>query len=319
MFLTQKRLFIVLSFLLLVIGFRIISPAVILFITNRQLEQYSPHFAVHINDIDLRIMRGEYVLRGISGTLKPSRETFFSMQELIARIPWKNIFRGSLKTDVAIDKMIVVLSKELQAKAKAENKRRGNKDLKHLGIRTIEVRNSKVVFRASNNQITDLELKASNLSQDKQNLKLYFHLSGSLFGPAPFRAIGLAVVKNKITQLDVNAELKSFDLATLNPFFKESNIQSGKMDLYAEARSLEGHVRGYVKPFVSGLKVSQKSELMNKLLVNARKIPLEYSGGLKILDRYIQKDAPPGIDDSIGQRGLGRMMMQVWRQAQEEE
>lgn len=306
-----------------------------------RLNSHFPHFEFAIQNVDLRILRGEYLLKGITGKIKSSGKEFVSIDVLMAEFPWQGVLKSRIIADVMVQSMTLTLSDDLLENMKAERQKHKKESLPlkarkrdpHFIIHSLIVRDSNLIlenilnFKTHDRRaVTDLELQVTNFTPTKKFPLTTFTLNASIFGPAPMRITGSVNRSFRPAQWDINTEMKNFDLTTLNPLVKEelgSLIQEGHLDLYAESRSLQGEIFGYIKPFISGLKMddpkkglnSQARKLMQRLLINSEidtivtKIPFELKKKFEFelipaLNEAIeQKNEPslePGIEDFIG-------------------
>lgn len=85
-----------------------------------------------------------------------------------------------------------------------------------------------------------------------------FHLTARAMGHAPLIVnLGLAPLAEHPT-FDLDAELKSLDLTTLNPFFRayaDIDVERGTFSVFTEVAAAEGRFRGYVKPLTKDIKI----------------------------------------------------------------
>lgn len=263
--------FIVLFFVVL----RMILPSIVVSVTNRRLANESPYFAFHIKDIDLHLIRGQYVVEGITGKMKSTGETFLKIDSVVGHVPWKQLFRGLVVADVTVNKPHLAASQMLLNQAKLEGERlkekyppkeeKEPKQDSRMRLRKLSVVDGDVLihdfmsFKGSETRsVTDIEVLAENLIPSSDLPDTPFQMTANVFGPAPLKVDGVAKLDEKPLAWDTNIMLKNFDLTTINPFIKEkvqAFIEKGKLDNYAEVTSAQGVITGYEKPFVSKLKM----------------------------------------------------------------
>ncbi|MBA2406166.1 MAG: DUF748 domain-containing protein, partial [Bdellovibrionales bacterium] len=191
---------------------------------NNQLEKNYQHFAFHIEEIDLKLIQGEYVLKDINGIIKPSGEAFMNIAEVNADVPWNGILRRLIVADVTIDKMTLMTSPEIYKKAQADLLAIRSKIRDYeIRLRSFELHDSKITIQP-NKTIEDIQLWVSNLEPKNRDSYSNFRISGSLFGPAPALIIGQAKLNDRPIQWDINAIVKNFDLKTLNDFINKDQV-----------------------------------------------------------------------------------------------
>jgi hypothetical protein len=260
---------------LFIIILRMIIPSLIVTLANRRGASESPYFAFHINDIDLHILKGQYVVEGITGKIKSNGENFLSVASVTTSVPWKNIFKGLVVADVLVDKGHIAASQVLLDQAKLEGERlkkeyppkeeREPKEDSKVRLRTFKLVRSDVLIHdfmsfkgKETRSVTDINVAAENLIPTKGQPDTPFKVTANVFGPAPLLVTGVGKLLDKPISWDANVELKNFDLPSVNPFIMErvgAYIKSGKLDNYVEVTSKGGVIQGYEKPFVSKLKM----------------------------------------------------------------
>lgn len=357
-------LYLVLGFICLLVIFRIALPAIIKTVANKQLAKESPYFAFHIDKVEIGILKGEYAVGGITGILKDTGEQFLSLNKVEVSVPWKAIFDEKLvRTSVQADGLNLAASQALLDNAKLEGERvkkkiaemkkdkpekpeDKNKESK-MRLDYFALTNSNITihdfmsFKGDEiRKVTDINVLATNLIPSKLKPQTFFHMNANVFGPAPLNVVGMADSKAVPPSIDLNAELKNFDLPSINPLLREklqAYFKKGKLDLYTEVASEGDGLKGYVRPFVSkmslqtppggfkftGVAAKTGSQLVKVLLEGsssktlATDVPFSYAMESKKLSYEImpalqkavvykvKQNIQPGIADKIGMKGLG--------------
>lgn len=349
---------------LIVLGIiiRAILPSALTALVNRQGSKQSPHFAIHINDIDFHILKGNYVVKGITGFMKSDGKQFFNIEKTITSVPWENIFQGEPVASVLVDRLHLTASDALLEKAKAESERvkqllaeqkkkdpedEGKKKESPISIQAFRLTNSDVTIQdfmefkgEEKRQVTDINMLVTNLTPTASNQVSNINLRANIFGPAPLQTIGTVRINDVPPSWDMNTEMKNFDLPSLNPFIRDklqAFIHKGKLNMYTEAVSIDGTINGYVKPFVSKMKMDTPpggfqfkgaaaatgGNLVKALLTDseaktlATEVPFEFDGNDKKLSYEImpalekavvhkaKQNIPEGFNDNLGEQGLG--------------
>lgn len=348
--------------LLLLIVLRIVIPGLLTSMANSRLEKESPYFSFHIRDIDFHILKGKYVVQGITGKIKKTNEQFLNIAFVQASIPWGNVFKGHAVADVVVDRLNLSASQSLVDYSKLEAERLKQKyppeekdlddndsggdddDEPRFSLNSFALRNSNVTihdfmsFKGNDTRkISDIDVVVKNLTPTKTKPVTDFLLNANVFGPAPLLVRGNAHLTERPMKFDTNTVLKNFDLRSINPFIREkvqAYIHKGKMDLYAEAEGTPTHIEGYAKPFVSkfrmdtppggfqftGAAAASGGNLVKILLTDseaktlATKAPFTFDQQLEIdiipilelaVVHKIQQNIQPGLEDTVGQKGLG--------------
>lgn len=349
---------------LFVFIFRALLPSLMESFANNRLKKESPYFSFHINDIDLHILRGQYVVKGITGTIKENKEQFLKIDSVVSDLPWRNIFKGKPLANVTVNKMDLSASQLLLDNAKKEGQRMKEKAAKAdkkdekkespVNINSFALRDSKILihdfmsFKGNETRsVEDINMFAKNLTPTVKKPYTNFVMSATVFGPAPLNVVGVAQTQAEPLKWDMNATLKNFDMTTVNPFIKEkvqAFIRKGKLDMYTEIKSEGEKIEGYLKPFVSKMKMDTPpggfkfkgaaaatgGNLVKILLTDseaktlATEVPFTFEKEkldlevLPVLQKAVvhkaKQNIQPGIEDKVGQKGLG---LKETKQAQE--
>lgn len=319
-----------LIFILVII--RAALPVVVAHMMNDKLRQISPNYTFQLKEIDIQLIRGEYVLKDIKGFLKSSGELFLKVDDVTAYIPFKKFFKPTIVANLVVNRLKLIAYPGIIPDAKKTlleyNEKSAN--FTKLKANNVTLRGSQIDFKDFlttqedvNKSIHDINAIFRNLNPSIKNPITSFEVTASIFGPAPFRATGLIMLKETPTQWDINAEMRNFNLLAIDQWLKEKwglKVQSGVADLYSEIESDGEEVDGYIKPFVSELTLKRKIKDEDLAL----KIPI--SEKIRITSNIIQNEEnlEPGLEDSIGQKGLGIRQSQeynldkgeVWQQQQ---
>ena len=273
----------VIAFLVVV---RMILPTAIKIGANSYLkdDDFSPVFEAHISDVDLAILRGVYNAQGITAKFKDQDSDFVEIADVEVSLPWRGVFQRNIIADIVIDKIDFTYSKKLlpaineqlafMKKKEEEDKDKDEKDDKDkeplVRIGRLDVTNSLLrtdLFPALTREqgivVTGLNARVTNLNPTKDVPMTPFDLQATLLGSGKIRTEGEAKLLAKPLQWTVDAEMKEFDLTSLNRFLKQNvplTFTKGKLDFYAEAVTDQTRIKGYFKPFIKSLDVIKTKE-----------------------------------------------------------
>lgn len=293
----KKSPFIITCCVLLFLGaiLRLSLPSLALKLVNHQLAHFSPHIHMEIEDLDMQVTRGEYNIRKFQASIKDTQTPFLHFDRINILTNWKNIWQGELIARIYADGLSVTLSRPVIDLLNSE-KDQIHRALtnSHFEIKKLFLTDSHIYFRHFDYAIHDINLEMTNMNA--------FVMTASVFGPAPARISGTIDLRRIPVQWNIDLEMKDFDLTTIKQLLKDHwhiDLTQGSMDLYAEIESIGDEVFGYMKPFVTGLKMvgpHQKLDMDLERTV-ASKIPIGFGSGFKfeIMDFLI-----PGIEDRIG-------------------
>lgn len=260
--------------LAILVGIRLALPSFVLKKTNQVLAEFSPEFKIHINELDLHLIRGAYSFHGITGHLKDDKKKFLELDSIDVSLAWRELFKGrGLVTDVegaGLKFLFIKDIKKLKPPQKEERSKLMDK-LFPLRIERFDLRDSSITFEgieALDNKthftVSDINGRITNLNpKDKETIS-YFNLTAKIVDPdATFKAAGSVDFSAKPVQWDLDAEMRNFRLKLMNQYFKKHlplSFTSGTLDLYSEVQSKNGPVIGYVKPFARELDVVANKE-----------------------------------------------------------
>lgn len=271
--LKTKWFWIVLSLLIVI---RMASPFFILQKLNKFLGDFSPEYAVHIDDLDLQIFRGAYRFTGVTAFLKHKNQIFLKAELIDVSLAWRELIHGQVRADALGENVDFVWTPEFNAavlsapKQSIQDADTVKKKLFPFRITRIDVRNSSFQYADLPNlpdiqrwKVTDLNGRLSNVLPTETNPISLFTAKGTLLGSSTMNVIGRLNRVAKPIRWDVDVELKEFDLVKGNSLLKRKlplTFTSGTLDIYAEARSEEGKIEGSVKPFLKKVDVVEKDE-----------------------------------------------------------
>ena len=267
----KKKFYIPTIVILILIVFRIILPSILLKQTNKYLSEFSPTYYLHMEDLDISILRGAYRFEEFTGKLRGDDKTFLSIKSIDVSIAWREIFRGRIVTDIVTDKLDFLFLKDM---SKLSNPKKDATDVKEtlfpVSVETLDLRRAQIVFEEYPSLDESSRLKIENINGQINNLtptqKLQvsaFNLNASLQGSAAMNFIGELNMIKKPMLWDVDVEMKNFDLAKLNPILVRKmplTFTKGKLDLYLEAKTDGKIIKGYAKPFIKDIDVIANKE-----------------------------------------------------------
>lgn len=256
--------------LALLISIRAVAPAMILDHLNGHLGSFSPLYGLQIRDLDLHFLRMAYTFEGTRGTLKKSGFEFLSIKRVDVSLAWRELFRGRFVADVDVteaDLKLTTASIKALSGQGAERIAADAKDVKDttvpFDLERLRCINSRFLFAdvaglppEQGFQLSQVEAIAHNLTPaDEDGLSL-FVATGAIQGTAKIKLVGQARTKQDPPDWSINVEMREFDLRKLNPVARRVvpiTFKKGRMSLYSAAQSLDGELRGYVKPFFRDL------------------------------------------------------------------
>lgn len=260
------------GFIVFLLIVRMILPTAIKIGLNSYLKDFSPSFTAHVSDVDLSILRGVYHLQGMTASFKDKNQEFLLIDDVKASLPWRGVFKGDMLVDVVVDKLDVTYSNQLMPAI--EKHLASVKDKKDepalVKVGRLDVINSLVrtnlfpaLTREEGIMVKDINARMTNLNPTDLVPITPFDFQATLLGSGKIKTEGEAKLLAKPLQWTADAEMKNFDLTSLNKYLKQNvplTFTRGRLDLYAEAVTDQTKIKGYIKPFVKNLDVIKGKE-----------------------------------------------------------
>jgi hypothetical protein len=265
----KKKRFIIPSVIILILlAVRIVLPGIILRQANQQLATFSPVLNGEISEIKLSIHRGSYLATGININLKSNNKTILTVDELRTGIAWSEIFKGRILANIeAVGAEIFVTQDVID-----ELKRMPPREVEEVKravpfhLESFDLKDSRIVVSEFGDMLAGQEIVVSDIHTRVTNLTPTARLPFSFFNmtatmpdsASQIKSSGKINLQSDPIEWDADGELHSFDLSSINEILKEHipiTFNQGKLDVFAEAKSQGGVVEGYIKPFMSDLKI----------------------------------------------------------------
>lgn len=248
----------------------------------------------HVNDIDIDLYRGAYILDSIyiNKVDSPSRAQteFFSSRKVDLSIEWKSLLKGKLVGELEFlsPKLIFTKDKaELGQVAKDTNDfRKVLKDFMPLKVNRFLVTHGSIHYLdETTSPKIDISLKETyilaqnlkNTSDKKEKLPSDIIARASVYDGSFHLKMELDALADKPT-FDLEAEIKQANLAKLNDFFKaygKFDISKGTFGLYSEFAAIDGKFKGYVKPIIKDLKVKGLEDRKDNFFQKAKETVID--------------------------------------------
>jgi hypothetical protein len=268
----NRRKWILLSIVTLLVVVRLILPYVVLHFANKTLASMHGYFG-HINDIDLSIYRGAYVINDFYidkiDSTSQKRTPFISSKTIDLSVEWKSLFHGRFVGELEFVQPMVRFTKD---KAEPAAMQKDTVDFRNvlnkfmpLKINRLEIQKGQIQYIDAsstpkvNIALTELHVLAQNLSSvlDTALLPASVGAEANVFKGNFILKVKLNVLAKQPT-FDLNAEVKAINLPDLNDFLKaysNFDVHAGTFGLYTEIAAKDGKFVGYVKPIIKHLKV----------------------------------------------------------------
>jgi hypothetical protein len=273
----KRKWKVILIILGVLICVRIAMPYVILHYANQKLANLEGYYG-HIDDIDLNLYRGAYVINDIFINSIEDKDTteFFKSKAIDLSVEWSAIFNGKIVGEVEFETPVIqyTMGKQVgegEVKDDSANFIQLVKDFMPLRINRFAVANGEIHYvDLAKNPVIDIPLTNVNI----EGTGLTNETDSSVVLPADIKMTaalfnGTLTVNTKLDPLnktptfDLNATMTNTDLTNFNNFFNayaNFDVEQGSLGLYCEVAARDGEFTGYVKPLISDLKILHLSQ-----------------------------------------------------------
>jgi Domain of Unknown Function (DUF748) len=136
------------------------------------------------------------------------------------------------------------------------------------------------------------DLRVTNLSNHAADGLAHAKLTGKFMGSGPAVATASFIPENKMANLSIDIAIENTDLTTMNDMLRaygNFDVTKGEFAFYSQLRIKDGHIEGYVKPLLSGMKVYDPEQDREKSIFH--KLYEAIVGGVaKLLESHKTKE-----------------------------
>ncbi|MBI0397883.1 DUF748 domain-containing protein [Cyclobacterium marinum] len=263
-------------FLLLLL--RLFLPSIVLHFVNKELKDME-EYTGHVEDIDIALIRGAYVIDGIEILKRDTNKTaaidtvpFFSCPKIDLSIHWKALFQGKVVGELLVDQpklnFVHTPSVEPEVKQDTSDLRGLIRDLMPLDINRFEINQAEVHYIDNLSSpkvdvfIKDLNILATHLTNDPvegDSLPSSLNANGRAYDGVFNLDVKLNALADQPT-FDMSAAFENVNLVGLNDFLRaygNFDVKKGEFNVFTEFAAKEGVFKGYVKPLIKDLDVVQ--------------------------------------------------------------
>jgi len=253
-----------------VLAVRLALPGMVKNYVNKKLNEL-PGYTGHVEDIDIHLLRGAYVIEGLELRKKtdPAKYPFLQIRHTDLSLEWKSLFKGRLVGEVIADDpaIHILATEDISKEPSRDSWTKTVKALMPMTINKLQINNGRFAYLDFekkpnvNLHIEQLQLTALNLANvQKTNdpLPSDVNLTGISIGKGKLKMQAKVNVLKEIPDFDMGMSLTSVNLLALNGFLEANvkfDIERGDLDVFSKLKMKDGEVDGFVKPFVKDLKV----------------------------------------------------------------
>lgn len=270
--LKKKKIMIFSLIFLLFVMARAALPSFLLKKSNKFLADFSPTYALHMEDLDISIIRGAFRFQGITGKVKEDDQKFLNINTVDVSIAWREIFKGRILTDIKVEKCDFLVIKNI---AKLSSPKKEARDIKNnffpVKVERLDLLDMSVSFEGYESikenallNVSNINGRVTNLTPTKDFPLSFFVISANVVDPtSKFNFVGEINQTISPFEWNLDMELRDFNLTVINPYLKRHvplTFTKGSLDLYSEVVSTKGKIKGYAKPFFKDLDVVANKE-----------------------------------------------------------
>lgn len=258
---------ILLGVLLLLIIARVAAPELILRKLNKSLAETSDQYLIHVDEVDISLLRMAYRFEQVTGIRKKNQDTFFKVEAIDVSLAWRELFKARILTDIDIRFAELDLDKVLAIdlfNARNEGQETTEK-LFPVDVERVSFHQSRLYFHQLGGlnvqeawRLSGIEGTIVNLTPRPENPLTLFNGTGTLLESSKLKFTGQYARLAPKSTWQLTTELQDFDLTKVNPMLLKLTpltFRSGMLELYSEVRSVNGEILGYVRPFVKKIDV----------------------------------------------------------------
>lgn len=272
---TKRKTFLIVtvSLIVLIIGFRLWLPYLVLDKVNAELKKIEGYTG-SVGDIDIFLLAGSYTIIDLKLTKSSGKipVPFFAARTIELSVEWKALLSGEIVGEIEVQEPVLNYVKgptKTTTQTSIDKSWIGVVDnLMPLRINRLTIHDGNIHYRDFHSSPkVDVEMKhagilATNLTnvEDKETM-----LPATVRGSAALYdgEITLNMRLNPLSKepaFDMNAEMTSMGLQNLNDFLKaygNFDVQKGTFSLYVEAATRDNKIIGYAKPIIKDMQVAQ--------------------------------------------------------------
>jgi len=253
-----------------VIVLRLALPGIVKNYVNKKLNEL-PGYTGHVDDIDIHLLRGAYVIQGLLLKKKtdPEQYPFLKIKQTDLALEWGALFKGRLTGIVQLDQPVIniLTTESIDKEPSKDSWTKTVKALMPMKINKLEVTDGRFDYRDLNKKpntdlhIEKMHLTAANLANVQKAadpLPSQVSLTGISIGDGKLKLDAKVNVLKDIPDFDTGMLLTGANLLALNGFFEANakmDIERGGIDIFSKLKLKDGEMDGYIKPFIKDLKV----------------------------------------------------------------
>jgi len=282
-FYQKKKFLIPIILILVLIVLRFFLPTLVKNYMNKILANDIPGYYGQVEDIDIALIRGAYVMNGfyLNKVDAKTQVPFLNFPQTDISVEWKSLFKGSIVSEIYMYNPEVIYVMEDMAtpeQSTEEDWTQALKDIIPLRINHFEVMNGKMAFVQVNAdptidlQLNNLKFTADNLRNveaEKHTLPSPIFAEATSIGNGKLSLTGDVNLLKEIPDVDLSVGLENVDVVALNAFadhYGKLDFEDGDLGLFTELAIADGFLKGYFKVLLKDAKfIGKEDKLLEKI------------------------------------------------------
>lgn len=276
---------------IVLLALRALTPVIAVRAINWAIDEKLTAYQGELQDVDLALYRGAYVLENLSLRKVDAPESapdFLHIEKIDMSLAWRALLRGRILADLTISEPTVNVGRDAFKKKKPldepkKNWRETLESIVPIDLERLEVRSGKlnffyegfsakdpVSFSNVNFTLSDMRTRDAGLSP--------FSFDAVLQQQAGVLISGKMDFLSKVPKLDADFRLEKLQLTTINEALMKTvplNVTRGVLSVYGEAVMKGKAVDGYAKFFLKDADIIT----MEKDLKGGKRIFAEFATG----------------------------------------
>jgi len=238
--------------------------------------QDSGGYTGHIQDIDMHLYRGAYVIQGLEFVKKDNQDLppLIQAPHIDLSVEWKSLFQGRIVGEIILDSTVMNIifadNKENQQTGEESDWVEIVTQLLPIQINRMALHNGKINFnyKGVNSSLTPLDVELTNIRNvtnpdsllpSKLNLRSAIQPYGgniNINGRAN-------LIKQGLPNFDYNAKLEDVRLEKTQDLmeqFTNMDFEAGSLNVYNEIAVRQNNINGYIKPILKDAKIFKWKE-----------------------------------------------------------
>jgi hypothetical protein len=266
-----KLIYIIITLLVLaIIVVRLALPGMVKNYVNKKLNEL-PGYTGHVDNITIHFFRGAYTIDNLvlKKNTDPAKYPFLTISHTDLSLEWRAIFKGRLVGVVNMDQPVIHIlsSEEIDKEPSKDSWTKTVKALMPININKLQITDGRFAyldFQKKPNtdlHIDHMQLTALNLENVEKKgdpLPSTLTVTGSSIGDGKLKINAKVNVLKDVPNFDAGLQLTGVNLLALNGFLEANlkfDIEKGNIDIFSKLKLTNSEMDGYVKPFISNLKV----------------------------------------------------------------